>query len=125
MLAWGPAATWAAVLFLLSELRGVPRVPGLASNDKLVHFALYAVLGMLLAWGKRASPVRVPHWLAVAFGLTYGAVDELHQRFVPFRMPSAADWVADAVGVFTGYLLVLFVWALVAQRGFRLSERTR
>jgi len=49
---WGPAALWAAVLFLLSELPelgdGLP-----AGTDKLVHGALYSILGLSLAWEKR------------------------------------------------------------------------
>ena len=114
MIAWGPTAGWATVLFLLSELGVFRTTVWLALNDKLVHISLYAVLGATLAWGKRKSGTRLPHWVLIAVGIAYGAADELHQRFTPGRIPSAADLLADAVGVVVGYGVVLTVWRLVA-----------
>jgi VanZ family protein len=104
-IAWGPAVLWAAVLFLLSAQ---PDPPGaglfdwIPAGDKLAHFALYAVLGALLAWG-RGVERRPPHWAAVSAGALYGASDEWHQSFVPGRQVSAVDWAADACGVAAGY----------------------
>lgn len=104
---------------MLSELRGVPVNVAFATNDKLVHFGLYAVLGSALGWAWVANrlvpptPKKVPHAAVIGLGLVYGAVDEFHQFFVPRRMPSVGDWVADAVGVFVGYgvaVLLLRAW---------------
>lgn len=111
---WGPAAVWAAVLFLLSETRSFPTSQWLAVNDKVVHLALYGVLGATLAWAKRYGPSRVPHWALILVGFAYGAVDEWHQRFVPRRHPSTWDFAADVAGVVAGYLLVLLAWRLLA-----------
>ena len=36
--------------------------------------------------------------------ISYGAVDEITQAFSPGRNPELADFVADALGVFTGLL---------------------
>jgi VanZ family protein len=102
---WGPAALWAAVLFLLSEIEGLGR--GLPTGgDKLAHGGLYFMLGLSLAWGKRRIGAGVPGLLLLLMGVGYGALDEWHQSFVPGRYSSVGDWVADSAGVMLG--LVLF-----------------
>ena len=102
---WGPAALWATVLFLLSELEGVGR--GLPTGtDKLAHGGLYLILGLSLAWGKRRTQAGVPGLLLLLMGVGYGALDEWHQSFVPGRFSTVGDWVADSAGVMLG--LVLF-----------------
>ncbi len=108
---WGPAALWAAVLFLLSSFPQVPGtswvglIPGL---DKVGHFGLYFILGLALAWaGHRLDPGRhrqIFHVVLVLVGVAYGASDEWHQSFVPPRDVEVMDWVADSLGVTLGYL---------------------
>ena len=115
LIAWGPAATWATVLFLLSEVGGVTPIVFFAVHDKPVHLGLYGVLGATLAWGKRMSDAAWPHWALVLLGVGYGAVDELHQHFVPNRVPSGSDLVADAIGVVLGYGLLLMLGGAVAR----------
>ncbi len=104
VLGWGPAAFWAAVLFLLSELQGGGGVP--AGADKLVHGGLYLILGLFLAWGKARTGFAGPAFLLWIMGAGYGALDEWHQSFVPGRDVSVGDWMANSVGVMLG--LVLF-----------------
>lgn len=116
---WGPAALWAAVLFLLSEIQTLPRPELLAVNDKMVHVVLYGILGAALAWGKHHAGRGIAHWAALMAGFAYGAVDEWHQRFVPRRDPSMADFGADVAGVTLGYVLLLF---LVARYGRSRSD---
>ena len=97
--AWGPAATWAAVLFFLSSRPsvGVPLPNGL---DKLAHLVAYLVLGLLLA--RAVSRLGLPPLSAIAIGWVYGFLDELHQSFVPGRHAEVGDWIADALGVVLG-----------------------
>ena len=87
--AWGPAALWAAVLFLLSELQGMPSVLP-AGPDKLGHVALYLILSISLAWGRTRTGSGVPGLLLLLMGVGYGALDEWHQSFVPAGNPA---WV--------------------------------
>ena len=107
--AWLPAVAWGAIIFVVSSR---PRLPvALVSNtDKLAHFAVYAVLGALLARGQVASGISVR--VAAALGLLYAASDEWHQSFVPGRSADPADWVADALGVLAG--LAIYHWVRVA-----------
>jgi VanZ family protein len=66
--------------------------------DKLKHVAAFTVLWVL---GARAGLRALP--LAVGL-LAFGAAIEVLQTFVPPREPSWADWLADAAGVFIGWL---------------------
>lgn len=113
---WGPAALWAAVLFLLSSWQNPVGPSWLTVNDKTAHFVLFGVLGAALAFGRRWSGGRVPHVLVLIVGMLYGALDEWYQSTVPNRVPSLEDWYADVAGVFFGYLLFTFLFARARPR---------
>ena len=105
--AWVGAAAWAAVIFGLSALPAgaTPLSPfPFPGDDKVVHAAVYAVLGALLrvALG-RTGP-------AIALAAAYGVTDEVHQAFVPGRDADAFDWIADAVGSALGALFAARAW---------------
>ena len=110
VLEWGPAALWAAVLFLLSDQEGLGRglPPGV---DKLVHGGLYLILGLSLAWGKRRTASSVSAAVLLLMGVGYAASDEWHQTFVPGRDASVGDWVADSVGIMLGLALFSILWS--------------
>jgi VanZ family protein len=113
MFAWGPAALWAVVLFLLSSIPGAA-VQGVSVNDLLVHTFVYSVLGAALAHGRWKSRTEVAHWVLVLAGVAYGVSDEWHQSFVPGRYPAMSDVLADAAGVIVGY--VALNWWLATRR---------
>jgi VanZ family protein len=76
---------------------------GIAHADKLVHFALYAVFGLLFARARaRVHGARwaSPRGLAGAVGLValLGGADEVHQRWIPGRSADVVDWCADVAG---------------------------
>lgn len=98
---------WAALLFGLSSLPAgsTPTSPfSFPGDDKVVHAALYAVLGALLrvALG-RTGP-------AIALAAAYGATDEVHQAFVPGRDADLFDWIADVVGAVVGAVSAARAW---------------
>ncbi len=104
IIAWGPAAVWAVVLFFLSAIPGLDRPPLLFSGEDLVvHILVYAGLGAGLAWARARGGATPPHAALVVSGILYGLSDEWHQSFVPGRDPSAADLAADTAGVLLGY----------------------
>ena len=114
MRAWGPAVTWATVLFLLSAWSN-PTLPAwVTAYDKLAHAGLYAVLGMALGYGRHHDVSRPPHLLLLGLGGIYGATDEWHQAFVYGRTPGWGDWTADIIGVSIGYVLVLIILSRVS-----------
>jgi len=80
---------------------GVPHV------DKVVHFFLYAVLGLLAARAVEAPTGRLrPLLLTLAAVAAFAALDEWHQTFVPGRSADVADWAADVIGASAGLLLL-------------------
>jgi VanZ family protein len=104
--AWAPAAAWAAVLYLLSARTSLP-MPRVEGIDKVGHFFAYLILGFLSA--RASKRLDTSPFLAIAVGWMYGVVDELHQSTVPGRVPSFADWIADAAGVVIGVSLYLLL----------------
>ena len=115
---WAPVAVFMIGLFLLSADVAPPVVMRKLS-DKVVHAVAYCLLGVftLRACHRGIQPLR--HWptiLAMLMTLTYGALDEWHQAYVPGRFPSLYDWFADAAGA--GLSMVL-VWSAAAWRSRR------
>jgi VanZ family protein len=108
LIAWGPAAAWAGVLFFLSAIPGEDLPPKFfPGEDKVAHVVLYAVFGAALAWGRSrlAAGAAAPGGgapsprLALGAGFLYALADEGHQALVPGRDVSAGDLGADAVGL--------------------------
>lgn len=103
---WLPAAVWTGCLLLLSSIppSGGPSIAwDIPFLDKLVHLALYAVLGACLAQTGLRFPAA---WLV---GAGVGLLDELYQWKVSGRTGDVADWVADGIGVALGLWFVGWV----------------
>jgi len=84
--------------------------------DKLEHFLLFFVFGVLLRL--TASHSRYPRirenamLVALMVGIGYGALDEVHQMLVPYRTASIYDFIADAAGIVCAQVFVaLVMWA--------------
>lgn len=93
--AWVWPVALAALIFVSSSRSQIVDVGGVSGLDKVVHFAVYGLLGVLvcrLGRGVRATAV------AILLASAYGASDEWHQSFVPSRSAEVADWFADTVG---------------------------
>lgn len=116
MAAWLPVAAYMAMIFYLSSLphpdEGLPKFLFEKLGDKVLHVIEYSVLAALSyrAFRRAAGPyaARYAVVLAAAAASFYGATDEVHQAFVPFRTATWLDWVADTAGAIIG--------ALTAQR---------
>ncbi len=111
---WVPPLLYMALIFAVSSLEQpplpMPKFEWL-TIDKLYHFIEYAILGGLVAHAfVKAKPSVVPSqliWvLAAVLSILYGASDEWHQTFVPGRLATLADWVADVLGSIVGVLAV-------------------
>ena len=115
------AAIWLLSSATSSEIESVSSAwPSPDVRDPLVHAVEFAVLAALFYrllashLGLRTLAV----WTVVA-GLTlaYGAVDEMHQSFVPGRHASLADIGYDALGALASLFL--------AELSVRIRRRAR
>lgn len=93
------------IIFLLSHQPGdslhIPSfIPGF---DKVAHMIVYGVLAatILYAFEPAINNGRTlaPFLVTVTICILYGIGDEFHQSFIPGRFASAADLVADTLGV--------------------------
>ncbi len=108
-----PAVLWAALIFVLSSIPSVslPEFGWLAS-DKMAHVGVFLVFAGLTYRALRHQQ-RFPLLSQRAFVFTilftavYGALDELHQYFVPGRDSDPVDWIADVAG---SVVLVAVIW---------------
>ncbi len=112
---WLLALAWMGGIYFLSGQSNLPLpVEGWWSGllSWSAHFTEYAVLAGLLWLALRLSPKLARHATAIAFALAalYALSDEVHQSFVPGRMPDVRDWLVDLAGA------ALAVWLLSRSR---------
>jgi VanZ family protein len=106
---WLPPFLWAAFILILTSIPGshLPALP-FRNFDKIVHLAIYGVLGWLTArTGSSGSRVMVAALAVVALISCFGAFDEWHQQFIPQRSMDLQDWTADTAGAAIGALMAL------------------
>jgi VanZ family protein len=100
---WTITIGYMGLIFFLSsqstiELRGVPE-----NTDKVLHLLAYIPLAFLLYHALLRSGGRRYVFLgAFVIASVYGLTDELHQVFVPGRIPDFFDLMADSAGAFLG-----------------------
>ena len=97
---WAPVGACMGLIFWLSSMSSPPS-PG-PINDKILHFVAYGGLATLClratSGGRLAGLSLRAGLLAWGLATAYGATDEVHQHFVPYRTADIADLAADAAG---------------------------
>jgi len=95
---------WLALTIYVVSSRPIPDEfrAMIAMSDKLVHFAVYGMMALLIA-RLRLVQERLPGGAMAAIVLValFGLADELHQISTPGRIGDFADWVADVLGALT------------------------
>ena len=105
---WLPLLAYAGAIILLSSQPAdeLPR-PSFFGEDKLVHLAIYSVLGALAARAGTRARLGRGAALLLAPCLAFALFDEWYQQFTPGRSSDLLDVLADALGASAGFLLVL------------------
>ena len=106
---WLPIVAYAGALLALSSRPANQLPPVLFPGaDKLVHMALYSLLGGLAARAAvRARLERRSAAVLLVACIAFGLFDEWYQHFIPGRSSSLLDVAADAIGACAGFFLVL------------------
>jgi VanZ family protein len=103
-----PAAAYYGIIFFLSSRSRFPVNAPFSGFDKLAHVGIFGLFGAILAWSlaDRLDDLGIIRMaLAFLLGAAGGALDEVHQIFVPGRSAEVGDAVADALGVAAGLFL--------------------
>lgn len=85
---------------------------------KLAHFAIYALLGFLIAmlvneYNKKYQNIFL---YSVISSFLYSCSDEFHQYFVPGRSAQVSDVILDTFGALCGALFALAIIVFVKKR---------
>jgi len=97
---WLPPVLYAAFIFFLSSVPGGKYHYPFSSADKVLHLMEYSVLGYLIAraFGCNSSGKKRLFIRSFVICLLYGLSDEFHQWFVPYRVVSFMDMLANGTG---------------------------
>ncbi len=119
------ALAWMALLFYLSHQPSLETPMLFSGQDKVLHAAVYALLGLLLL---AAQPRQAQGYswqqigISVLIASLYGLSDEIHQYFIPGRSNEILDWVADTVGALIAASLLAWLsrkWNSAGRRAYR------
>ncbi len=93
---------------LLGPVEGVGRpIAGAFSYwDKVAHFGLFGITGLVAAYSADfLKPLRGRILFGLIFGLFLAVSSEVAQKLIPYRTSSFNDWLADVAGVSLSLLL--------------------
>lgn len=96
-------------------------MPNVKINDKIEHllayFGLSVLLGLSLFTQNKSKILKKSYYLfSIVFVALYGAMDEIHQLFVPGRSCDINDWIADISGAIIGSV-VIYLFVYVSKKG--------
>ena len=116
---WLPLILYCVFIFIQSALPSPDFGPSWPLSDKLLHFAGYFVLGVLICRAFSRVPILNTRnkiiIISIAFSTLYGLSDEFHQFFVSARQADYLDFLADLAGSVVGVLG--FCWIASKQWG--------
>jgi len=104
---WSSLIIYMAFMWFLSSQSGdkIQLLP-IPFLDKILHFLEYLIFGFLVARVislPEARKNRIRLFISVVvIALIWGAIDELHQSFVPLRDANFFDLIADCIGAGAG-----------------------
>jgi VanZ family protein len=105
---WSLTIIYMIMIFYFSSLSYFPpgTLPAAKVSDLLKHAVLYFGLGVLFFFSyksiKNANIKNKAFLLALVSTILYGISDEIHQLFVPNRVCSFYDIIANSFGAFLG-----------------------
>ena len=118
-LRWLPLIAYCLLIYIQSDHPSPESLPSFEYSDKLLHFAAYAVMGVLFYRAYQTLPlknnIRLLMLLSIISAALYGLSDEVHQSFVPARDAQLSDVMADVLGAVCG--VYLYNWWIMAREG--------
>ena len=105
-----PVVIWAVIIIIVSSL---PHPYIIKSSwtkyDKVAHFIEYGVFGFLLAralWHKNNNNVTlITIIMSLFIAGVFAGLDEFHQKYIPGRIGSLDDFMANISGIIIAHLV--------------------
>ncbi len=117
---FAPAVIWGLVILTLTSLPNLKPPPLVFRlEDKMVHFFVYFIFGLLLIRAWRRGEVRNTKsalFKMLLFGAPFALLDELHQTCIPGRFCDIWDAAADLAGIFAAALAFPFAHSWFSRR---------
>ncbi|WP_058486429.1 VanZ family protein [Defluviitalea phaphyphila] len=117
---WIPAIIWMCVIFILSSMTGndLQRTFPFFSDFNWGHFVAYFILAITYYIGlfKKVKKPRI-FYIIILLCVLYGITDEVHQFFVPTRVPDIKDLFSDTIGSITASLFLVVIHKLKEKEG--------
>ncbi len=120
---WAPLLAYMGLIFWLSSQSRLDLLPD--SPDYVLHFFGYFGMGILavraFAQGLVEPKSKYLVHVGLVFAVGYALTDEWHQSFVPGRVASVRDLVADGLGIAAAWIILLVFWRWQRRGGDRFS----
>ncbi len=115
-----PVAIYIFLIYLFSSMSININGVFVFSSDKMMHILEYSLLGFLfmrayLNTAGRSFKIRGV-FTTMFFTFLLGCSDEYHQLYVPDRVVSLGDILADTIGGFIGSIFYLFVLYIISRK---------
>ncbi|WP_282033694.1 VanZ family protein [Metabacillus indicus] len=100
------------LIWILSSLPADAIIKTPFSFDRLMKESLHLIEFGILYWLIALAFAANGRWtakasvLAAVISILYGATDEIHQYFVPYRSATVIDLVKDAIGVLVSFYIM-------------------
>ena len=114
-----PVLFWLVLIFVIPTITragNINRIP--YHLDKVVHFLEFGILGVLLArafyLGVLKGELKRALLLSLGIAIFIAGADEFYQIYVPGRIASFYDFVADVIGITSSQ--ILFRYYLITKR---------
>jgi len=100
------------ILYLSSRtMSGTSWISNLLVYDKLIHYFEYLILGFLLINALKIKTISRRKWsYAILFLFLFPILDESFQYFIPRRVPSILDGLADIFGGISGAIIRRYLY---------------
>ncbi|MFO7891803.1 MAG: VanZ family protein [bacterium] len=108
----GPTILIILLIFFFSSIPklNVPDI-NFSLQDKFFHVIEFGIFGFFLQRSYYSLTKKLYNSFIMVFflGSMYGVLDEFHQSYIPGRLVSYNDMIADALGVLCGQVIFIFL----------------
>ena len=100
------------ILYLSSRtIPGTSWISNLLVYDKFIHYFEYLILGFLLINAMKIKTISSRKWsYAILFLCLFPILDESFQYFIPRRVPSILDCLANIFGGISGAIIRRYLY---------------